>query len=139
MAVIARQLGHADDRMTQRHYAHLAPNYVANTIRAHFPTLGIVEPSKVRAIRYRVSSSPSSLPSPNPAFMIPSDGHEINWPSPSRAAELTEQLGAEPVRTGYGAFRARRRGHASTLPVRHAACYVIASRGVASRADDLTH
>jgi integrase len=26
MAVIARQLGHSDTRMTERHYAHLAPN-----------------------------------------------------------------------------------------------------------------
>jgi integrase len=32
MAVIARQLGHADTRMTEKHYAHLAPNYVADTI-----------------------------------------------------------------------------------------------------------
>jgi integrase len=39
MAVIARQLGHSDTRMTERHYAHLAPNYVANTIRASFPRL----------------------------------------------------------------------------------------------------
>jgi integrase len=39
MAVIARQLGHADTRMTERHYAHLAPNYVAETIRANFPVL----------------------------------------------------------------------------------------------------
>jgi integrase len=41
MGVIAEQLGHADTRMTEKHYAHLAPNYVAETIRAHFPTLGI--------------------------------------------------------------------------------------------------
>jgi integrase len=39
MAVIARQLGHSDTRMTERHYAHLAPNYVADTIRASFPKL----------------------------------------------------------------------------------------------------
>jgi integrase len=39
MAVIARQLGHSDTRMTERHYAHLAPNYVADTIRARFPRL----------------------------------------------------------------------------------------------------
>ena len=37
MAVIARQLGHADTRMTEKHYAHLAPNYVADTIRESFP------------------------------------------------------------------------------------------------------
>ena len=39
MAVIARQLGHSDTRMTEKHYAHLAPNYVADTIRGSFPRL----------------------------------------------------------------------------------------------------
>jgi hypothetical protein len=29
--------------MTEKHYAHLAPSYVADTIRAHFPMLGIGE------------------------------------------------------------------------------------------------
>jgi integrase len=41
MGVIATQLGHADTRMTEKHYAHLAPSYVADTIRAHFPVLGV--------------------------------------------------------------------------------------------------
>jgi integrase len=43
LGVIAAQLGHADSRMTEKHYAHLAPSYVADTIRAHFPSLGIGE------------------------------------------------------------------------------------------------
>jgi integrase len=47
MGVIAEQLGHADTRMTEKHYAHLAPSYVADTIRAHFPTLGIAGESVV--------------------------------------------------------------------------------------------
>lgn len=47
LAVIAKQLGHADTRMTERHYAHLAPSYVAETIRASFPKLGILERAKV--------------------------------------------------------------------------------------------
>ena len=47
MAVIAEQLGHADTRMTERHYAHLSPSYVADAIRAGFPSLGIVEDSNV--------------------------------------------------------------------------------------------
>jgi integrase len=47
MAVIAKQLGHAGTRMTEKHYAHLAPSYVADTIRAHFPTLGIGGDEKV--------------------------------------------------------------------------------------------
>jgi integrase len=41
MGVIAAQLGHADTRMTEKHYAHLAPSYVAQTIRANFPTFDI--------------------------------------------------------------------------------------------------
>ena len=41
MGVIAAQLGHADTRMTEKHYAHLAPSYIADTIRANFPKLGI--------------------------------------------------------------------------------------------------
>jgi integrase len=40
MGVIAAQLGHADTRMTERHYAHLSPSYVADTIRASLPALG---------------------------------------------------------------------------------------------------
>jgi integrase len=47
MGVIAAQLGHADTRMTERHYAHLAPSYIADTIRAALPGFGIVQPSNV--------------------------------------------------------------------------------------------
>jgi hypothetical protein len=35
VGVIAEQLGHADTHMTEKHYA------VADTIRVHFPTLGV--------------------------------------------------------------------------------------------------
>ena len=52
MAVIARQLGHADTRMTEKHYAHLAPNYVADTIREGFPRL-ISEGQTVAPIKMR--------------------------------------------------------------------------------------
>jgi len=51
MAVIAQQLGHADTRMTEKHYAHVSPSYVADTIRANFPALGIVETGNLRALR----------------------------------------------------------------------------------------
>jgi integrase len=47
MPVIAKQLGHADTRMTEKHYAHISPNYIAETIRQNFPTLGIVAESNV--------------------------------------------------------------------------------------------
>ncbi len=43
LTVVAAQLGHRDTRMTDRHYSHLAPSYVADAVRAGFGTLGIVE------------------------------------------------------------------------------------------------
>jgi integrase len=61
MAVIARQLGHADTRMTEKHYAHLAPNYVADTIRGSFPRLtGATAPTLVPFGRTRMSRSNAS-------------------------------------------------------------------------------
>jgi integrase len=38
--VVAHNLGHADTRMTEKHYAHLAPSYVAETIRKFAPDFG---------------------------------------------------------------------------------------------------
>ena len=35
--VIAEVLGHADTRMTSRHYVHLLPSYVADTVRSTLP------------------------------------------------------------------------------------------------------
>lgn len=57
MAVIAEALGHADERITRRHYAHLAPSYVSGLIRDHASGLGIVEEDKkVVAFRGRRNS-----------------------------------------------------------------------------------
>jgi integrase len=47
LAVIAAQLGHSDTRMVEKHYGHLSPSYVAETVRAAFGSLGLVEPSTV--------------------------------------------------------------------------------------------
>jgi integrase len=62
MAVIARQLGHADTRMTEKHYAHLAPNYVADTIRESFPRLqhdeSVVVPIQLQRTSERRSAGP---------------------------------------------------------------------------------
>jgi len=55
MGVIAAQLGHADTRMTEKHYAHLAPSYVAQTIRANFPVLDLAEESQVVPLRRHVA------------------------------------------------------------------------------------
>jgi integrase len=43
LAVIAAQLGHSDTRMVEKHYGHLAPNYVADTVRAAFGSLNIID------------------------------------------------------------------------------------------------
>jgi integrase len=51
LPVIAANLGHADTRMTERHYAHMAPSHVADVIRASMPSLGIVKRSNVKKLR----------------------------------------------------------------------------------------
>jgi hypothetical protein len=47
MAVIAKAMGHRDTRMTEKHYAHLSPNYVDDTIRAELPPLADFKPDEV--------------------------------------------------------------------------------------------
>jgi integrase len=47
LAVIAAQLGHSDTRMVEKHYGHLAPNYVAETVRAAFGSLALVDDDNV--------------------------------------------------------------------------------------------
>ena len=39
LMVVAKALGHTDTRMADQHYAHLAPSYVADTIRSTAPDL----------------------------------------------------------------------------------------------------
>ena len=51
MGVIAAQLGHSDTRMTEKHYAHLSPSYVSDTIRAALPALGIVDNTNVERLK----------------------------------------------------------------------------------------
>jgi integrase len=50
MAVIAEALGHADERVTRRHYAHLSKSYVADTVRGAVAGLGIVQSSNLARI-----------------------------------------------------------------------------------------
>ena len=50
MRVIADQLGHADTRVTERHYARLAPSYVADVVRAALPGFGIVEAAESNVV-----------------------------------------------------------------------------------------
>jgi len=51
MAVIAKQLG-ITVKTCEKHYAHLSPDYVSETIRQHFPDLDIVEASNVVSLQH---------------------------------------------------------------------------------------
>ncbi|MET0280262.1 MAG: site-specific integrase [Steroidobacteraceae bacterium] len=51
LAFVAEALGHADTRMVEKHYAHLAPNLIHDAIRANLPAFGMAVDAKVRAIR----------------------------------------------------------------------------------------
>jgi integrase len=51
LMVVAKNLGHVDTRMTEAHYGHLAPSYVADAIRAGAPRFGNPTDSKVVGIR----------------------------------------------------------------------------------------
>jgi integrase len=48
---IARNLGHTDTRMIDKHYGHLDEDFIAKEIRSKAPTFGFENASKVRAIR----------------------------------------------------------------------------------------
>jgi integrase len=50
LAVIAEALGHADERITRKHYAHLSPSYVRDAVRAGLGTLGVFERSPLRLV-----------------------------------------------------------------------------------------
>jgi integrase len=50
LLVVAKNLGHADTRMVEKHYGHLAPSYVVDAIRAGAPRFGIAAPTNVRPL-----------------------------------------------------------------------------------------
>jgi integrase len=47
---VATALGHSDTRMVQKHYGHLAPNYMREALRAALPAFGL-RASNVRPLR----------------------------------------------------------------------------------------
>jgi integrase len=48
--VVASNLGHASTLMTEKHYAHLAPSYVAETIRKFAPDFGTADETNIVSI-----------------------------------------------------------------------------------------
>jgi integrase len=51
LMIVAKNLGHADTRMVEKHYGHLAPSYVAEAIRKGAPRFGFKPENKVTALR----------------------------------------------------------------------------------------
>ncbi len=50
LLTISKLLGHADTRITARHYAHLCDRTLANAVNQLLPAFGATEPDNVRAI-----------------------------------------------------------------------------------------
>ena len=51
LLVAARNLGHRDIRMLEAHYAHLAPSFETDAVRAHAPRYGIASAAKIVPLR----------------------------------------------------------------------------------------
>jgi integrase len=51
LLVVAKNLGHTTTRMVEKHYGHLAPNYIADTIREKAPKFGYASEKKLVSIR----------------------------------------------------------------------------------------
>lgn len=48
LAYVARQLGHANTRMVEAHYAHLCPNALADSIRTLSPKVPVPKQARGR-------------------------------------------------------------------------------------------
>jgi integrase len=43
LTVLAKNLGHVDTKMVEKHYAHLSKDFITDQIRAHAPRFGVVD------------------------------------------------------------------------------------------------
>jgi len=50
LLIVAKNLGHSDVRMCERHYAHLSQSHIAEAIKAGAPKFGLVRERKVAAL-----------------------------------------------------------------------------------------
>jgi len=49
--VVARNLGHSDTRMVEKHYGHLAPSFISEAIRASAPRFRVKDDKRVVPLR----------------------------------------------------------------------------------------
>lgn len=60
LQAIAAALGHADTRMTERHYGHLSEQYVTDQVRANLPNFGF-EPDNVVSMNISPANNAGSM------------------------------------------------------------------------------
>jgi integrase len=53
LLVLAKNMGHSDTRMVEKHYGHLAPNFIADAIRQSAPTFGFKADRKLATLTGR--------------------------------------------------------------------------------------
>jgi integrase len=51
LMVVAKNLGHADTRMVEKHYGHLAPSYIADAIRTGAPRFAVASDTTLVPMR----------------------------------------------------------------------------------------
>jgi integrase len=51
LMVLAKNVGHVDTRMIEKHYGHLAPSYITDAIRSGAPRYGVKIKSKITPLR----------------------------------------------------------------------------------------
>jgi integrase len=51
LMVVAKNLGHSDTRMVEKHYGHLAPSFITEAIRAGAPRYGVKDDKRVVPLR----------------------------------------------------------------------------------------
>jgi integrase len=47
LMIVAKNLGHSDSRMVEKHHGHLEPSYIAEAIRAGAPRFGLAAPAPI--------------------------------------------------------------------------------------------
>jgi integrase len=54
LMVVAKNLGHSDTRMVEKHYGHVAPSYISDAVRAHAPRFGLTPKPNVKGLHRRI-------------------------------------------------------------------------------------
>jgi hypothetical protein len=58
LMVVAKNLGHVDTRMVEKHYGHLAPSFIADAIHAGAPRFAVLSDTAVAVIRKPAGATP---------------------------------------------------------------------------------